>query len=100
MHEPAFLAWETVAALHQESRAQFGGLDGRCDRGGLEPALAAAENTFSRGGGDLHDIGAAYAFQLAESQGFLDSNKRTAIACAATFLLANGCHDRADDLVL
>ena len=100
MDGPAFLTWETVEALHQESLARFGGLDGMRDRGGLESALAAAENTFFYGGGDQHEIAAAYAFHLAESQGFLDGNKRTAMACAATFLLANGCADRADDLVL
>ncbi len=47
-----------------------------------------------------HDVGAAYVFHLAESQGFLDGNKRTAIACAATFLVGNGCVDRAHDLEL
>ena len=100
MGEPAFLAWETVEALHRESLVRFGGVDGVRDRCGLESALAAAENAFFYGGGDLHEIAAAYAFHLAESQGFLDGNKRTAIACAATFLEANGCADRADDLVL
>ena len=50
--------------------------------------------------GDVYDVGAAYAFHLAESQGFLDGNKRTAIACAATFLVGNGCVDRAHDLEL
>ena len=57
-------------------------------------------NTYFHGGGDHHDIGAAYAFHLAESQGFLDGNKRTAIACAGTFLRANGWVDRAQDLAL
>jgi death-on-curing protein len=32
---------------------------------------------------------AAYAFHIAESQAFLDGNKRTAAACALTFL--GGC---------
>lgn len=44
------------------------------------------ENAFYYGGGDKFDIAAAYAFHLAESQAFLDGNKRTAIACALTFL--------------
>lgn len=68
------------------------------DRNGLESALAAAENAFFYGGADLYEIAAAYAYHLAESQGFLDGNKRTAVACAGTFLLLNGCVDQADDL--
>jgi death-on-curing protein len=95
--EPEFLTWEIVAALHRKSLVRFGGIDGERDRGALEGALAAAENTYFYGNGDLHDIGAAYAFHLAQSQGFLDGNKRTAVACAATFLVRNGCVDRADE---
>jgi len=100
MEQPDFLTWELVVALHQLSLEQWGGIDGVRDRAGLESALGAAENIFFYGDGDLHDIGAAYAFHLAESQGFLDGNKRTAVACASTFLEFNGCLDCADDLVL
>jgi prophage maintenance system killer protein len=36
-------------------------------------------------------IAAAYAFHLAESQAFVDGNKRTAAACVAiSFLRKNG----------
>lgn len=100
MGEPAFLGWDTLEDLHRESLARHGGLDGIRDRAALESALGAAENTYFYGRGDLHDIGAAYAFHLAESQGFVDGNKRTAMACAGTFLRVNGCTDRADDMVL
>jgi death-on-curing protein len=100
MEQPDFLTWDLVVALHRISLEQWGGIDGVRDRAGLESALGAAENVHFYGGGDLHEIAAAYAFHLAESQGFLDGNKRTAIACAATFLEFNGCRDRADDLVL
>ena len=100
MEQPKFLSWEIVAALHRRSLERWGGIDGVRDRAGLESALGAAENAFFYGGGDVDDVGAAYAFHLAESQGFLDGNKRTAIACAATFLVGNGCVDRAHDLEL
>ncbi|MBI5768538.1 MAG: type II toxin-antitoxin system death-on-curing family toxin [Verrucomicrobia bacterium] len=100
MEDPAFLGWETLEDLHSESLKRHGGLDGIRDRGALESALGAAENTYFYGGGDVHDIGASYAFHVAECQGFIDGNKRTAIACAGTFLLANGCSDKADDQVL
>ncbi len=35
-------------------------------------------------------MAAAYAFHLAESQAFLDGNKRTAITTALAFLAING----------
>lgn len=96
--EPTFLSWELVEALHRCSLDRWGGIDGMRDRNGLESALAAAENAYFYGGADLHEIAAAYAYHMAESQGFLDGNKRTAVACAGTFLLLNGCADRSDDL--
>jgi death-on-curing protein len=98
MDEPEFLTWEIVIALHCRSLERFGGIDGIRDEGGLRSALAAGENTFFYGGGDLHAVAAAYAFHLAQSQGFLDGNKRTAVICATTFLMGNGCDDRGDDL--
>lgn len=51
----------------------------------------------SNGGGDIYEVAAAYAFHLAECQGFIDGNKRTAVACAAVFMRGNGCVDRAAD---
>lgn len=100
MEQPEFLTWEILVALHARSLERWGGMEGVRDRAGLESALGAAENAFFYGGGDLYAIAAAYAFHLAESQGFLDGNKRTGIACAGAFLEGNGCFDRADDLVL
>lgn len=100
MNEPEFLDWAIMMALHRKSLDRFGGLDGIRDRGALASALAAAENSHFYGDGDVHAIAAAYAFHLAESQGFLDGNKRTAMACAATFPLRNGCVDQAEDQFL
>ena len=59
MKEPEFLSWAIVVALHRKSLARFGGTDGVRDRGGLESALAAGENTYFYGAADLHEIGAA-----------------------------------------
>ncbi len=97
---PTFLDWELMLALHTRSLRRWGGIDGVRDRAALEPALGAAENTFHYGAGDVHDIAAAYAYHIAQSQAFLDGNKRTAVACAAVFLLENGCRDASEDLVL
>lgn len=100
MRTPEFLDQDIVMDIHHESLARHGGLDGLRDEGAFLSALAAAQNTFFYGSGDLHDVAASYAFHLAESQAFLDGNKRTGIAAATTFLLLNRCVDAADDLVL
>lgn len=98
--DPAFLDHRSVLGVHRESLARHGGIDGLRDEGGFLSALAAAENTHFYGGGDLHDVAASYAYHLAESQAFLDGNKRTAVGAAMTFLLINGCVDRGDDQIL
>jgi death on curing protein len=88
--EPRFLDSSTVFALHRRSLELHGGLDGVRDRDAVESALAAAQNTYFYGGGDEYEVAAAYAFHVAESQAFLDGNKRTAAACALTFLAGCG----------
>jgi death-on-curing protein len=88
--EPLFLELPTVFWLHRKSLELYGGLDGVRDPGAVESALSSAKNAFFYGGGDVYDIAAAYAFHLAESQAFLDGNKRTAAACALTFLAGCG----------
>ena len=77
---------------HRASLEAHGGLDGVRDPGAVEAALGSAQNTWYYGGGDLFDVAAAYAFHLAESQAFLDGNKRTAILSALTFLKLNGAY--------
>ena len=84
--EPLFLSLETVYLLHRKSLQRHGGLDGVRDEGAIRSALAPAQNTWLYGEGDRFDIAAAYAFHIAESQAVLDGNKRTAVACALTFL--------------
>lgn len=93
---PLFLSLETVYLLHRKSLQRHGGMDGVRDEGAIQSALASAQNTWLYGDGDRFDIAAAYAFHVAESQAFLDGNKRTAVACALTFL--NG--PRYDETVL
>ena len=59
------------------------------DPGLVDSALASAMNTALYGGGDLFEIAAAYAYHLAESQPFLDGNKRVGCASALAFLRLN-----------
>jgi len=66
-----------------------GGLHGLRDENALESAIAAARNVYLYGGGDPYEIAAAYAYHIAESQAYLDGNKRTGAQAALIFM--EGC---------
>ena len=90
--EPEFLTLEDVLFLHTEQLRRHGGSAGIRDQGGLESAVAMPQSNF---GGewahpDLYQMAAAYAFHIAESQAFVDGNKRAALAAALVFLELNG----------
>jgi len=89
---PIFLTLNEALRIHARCLAEHGGSEGIRDRGMVESALASAENTFHYGRGDLFDIAASYAFHLAESQAFVDGNKRTAVASAMVFRARNGVY--------
>lgn len=89
---PVFVSLAQVMRAHRTSLEMHGGIDGVRDQGAVESALASVMNTWNYGGGDAFDVAAAYAFHLAESQAFLDGNKRTAIITALTFLALNGLY--------
>ena len=97
MPNPNFLTLAEVGYLHAESLARWGGLDGVRDPGLVDSALASAMNSWHYGGVDLFDVAAAYAFHLAESQAFMDGNKRTGAAAALVFLVKNGLPALVDD---
>lgn len=54
----------------------------------LESALAQPEASYSGEWlhRDLYEMAAAYAFHISQNHPFRDGNKRTALACALTFL--------------
>jgi death-on-curing protein len=60
----------------------------------IESALASAKNTLFYANGDLFDVAASYAFHIAESQAFIDGNKRTGVAAALVFLALNGVYSQ------
>ena len=97
LDEPEFLTLAEVLYLHDESLARFGGSAGIREPGLIESALGSAQNTFWYGHGDLFQVAAAYAYHLAESQAFVDGNKRTAAASAIAFLRKNGILFPKDD---
>ena len=85
-----FVTLEDVFDLHGDSLREHGGMPGVRDQGLIESALGSALHAYFYGGGDVFDVAAAYAFHLAESQAFLDGNKRTAISTTLMFLNING----------
>jgi death-on-curing protein len=87
---PVFLSVPQVAALHRFALELHGGQDGVRDSAAFESAVQQPRNVWFYAGGDLFEVAAAYAFHLAESQAFLDGNKRTGMAAALTFLRLNG----------
>ena len=92
MDEPVWIDPETLLILHAQQLERFGGSPGTIDRGVVESALNRPRNRYHYGGRDvdLADLAAAYLFGFAQSQGFVDGNKRVALASALVFLAANG----------
>lgn len=97
LDEPKFLTLVEVLYLHDESLARYGGSAGVREPGLIKSALGSAQNAFWHGRGGLYEIAAAYAFHIAESQAFVDGNKRTAAAAAISFLRINGVSFPKDD---
>jgi death on curing protein len=92
VNDPFFLEVEDVEDIHAASLERFGGSAGIRDRGLLESAVAVPQSTFE--GKYLHrslfEMAAAYALHIAESQPFVDGNKRTGLGTALVFLKLNG----------
>jgi death on curing protein len=88
--EPVFLTRDQIDAMHRHQIDTYGGTHGIRNEDGLESAIAQPLNVYYYGEGDLYEIAAAYAFHIAESQAYLDGNKRTAVEAALGFLEING----------
>jgi death-on-curing protein len=68
----------------------------------VQSALARPQQRWHYGEtADLADVAAMYLVGFAQSQGFVDGNKRTALACALVFLAVNGreLHVRGTELL-
>ena len=105
--DPQFLSLDEVLGIHEDRVRKYGGLSGIRDLSLLESALGTVSATF--GGQFLHqtlfEMGAAYLYNICRNHAFIDGNKRTALACALTFLRDNGVRiksneDDLTDLVL
>ncbi|HKP77113.1 MAG TPA: type II toxin-antitoxin system death-on-curing family toxin [Longimicrobiaceae bacterium] len=92
MEEPRWIDPGTLELLHSQQIERFGGSPGVLDRGVVESALSRPINRYHYGGPgvDLADLAAAYLYGFAQSQGFVDGNKRIGLAAALVFLAVNG----------
>ena len=100
MSEPRFLSREEIQYFHGESLKMFGGSAGLRDESGFLSAVEQPKNTFYYDHGDVFDVAAAYAFHLAQSQCFVDGNKRTGMLSAINFLDLNGIDATFDEMKL
>ena len=86
-----FASIRAVVALHRESLAEHGGLDGVRDQGLLESALARCVHRASyEPESSAHQLAAALAFGLARNHPFNDGNKRVALVASFLFMELNG----------
>ncbi len=87
-----FLTLQDVLTFHAAGLKRWGGMAGIRDRSALEAAVAQPQASFDGEylHADLFAMAAAYGFHIAESQGFLDGNKRAAVLAMVVFLDMNG----------
>jgi death on curing protein len=98
VRDPDFLTLDDLLALHADRVERYGGALGLRDAAGLSSALGMPSATFD--GTFLHptlpEMAAAYLFHLSQAHGFVDGNKRVALAAALAFLSLNGYQLDAD----
>ena len=98
MKDPDFLTLDDLLALHADRVERYGGALGLRDAAGLSSALGMPSAMF--GGAFLHptlpEMAAAYLFHVSQAHGFVDGNKRAALAAALAFLSLNGYEIDAD----
>lgn len=89
--EPRWLTETMLLAIHAQQVERYGGAHGVRDPAAVRSALARPIHRWAYdASADLADLAAAYLVGLARSQGFVDGNKRTALAGALVFLALNG----------
>ena len=91
MNEPIWIPLNTLHLLHDRQLELFGGLRGIRDEGATESALARPVNAWAYGQAeDVETLAATYLCAMARQQGYLDGNKRSALAAMLVFLKING----------
>jgi death on curing protein len=89
--EPRWITEPTLLAIHAQQIERYGGAHGVRDKNVVLAALARPQNRWAYdASADEADLAAAYLVGFAGTQGFVDGNKRTGLACALVFLSLNG----------
>ena len=87
-----FVSRDVVVALHRESLAEHGGIDGIRDEGLLQSALHRCVNrSVYEPDASIAQLAASLGYGLAMDHAFNDGNKRIAMIAAFVFLELNGC---------
>jgi len=94
--EPTWITLGDALAFHRVLIAAYGGLAGVRDQGLIDDALGRARSAYDYETQDLVVVAATYAHGVAKNHGFVDGNKRTALACAMSFLELNSLPFRGD----
>jgi death-on-curing protein len=91
MDEPTWLSRRVVDAMQRELIAEHRGLHGIRDEGLIDSALSKPRNRWAyEPDADLAELCASYGFGLARNHGYLDGNKRIALAAMHVFTRRNG----------
>jgi len=90
LEDLVFVDWEELLEIHRDQLQRFGGQDGFIDEGVVRSAMSRAQFAAQYAAdADLADLAAEYFFGLATTQGFMDGNKRTALAVTSVFVRKN-----------
>lgn len=97
--EPVYLALADVLELHARiiGATPAEAADQLRNRAGLQSAIARPETYAHYQDADLALQASVLAHGIAESQCFIDGNKRTALIAMLAFLEINGCRVEASD---
>ncbi|HBN07310.1 MAG TPA: type II toxin-antitoxin system death-on-curing family toxin [Cyanobacteria bacterium UBA8530] len=100
MSETDYLDIGEVVEIHDQMIDRYGGaygFNGPSGEGLVESAVHRPRNKALYEGADLPAQAASLLFGLGKNHGFLDGNKRIALAATSVFLLLNGwsllCHN-------
>jgi len=100
MENYTFLSVDDVIRIHDLQINKRGGAHGLRDANGLSSAVNSPVNVMHYADGDIFDAAAAYLYNIAQAQAFLDGNKRTGAHSAIVFLITNGCNADFDEAIL
>ncbi len=93
-----WISKDLVLALHEEQLSEHGGPEGVRDMAALESALERPKDMFANDEcADPAILAAAYAYEIAKNNPFLDGKKRVAFLSAELFLKLNGFQLAAND---